>query len=114
MQKLSGDQITWNEYIDLTLCTTAKRLAERMRSDEATLLPLVHREFFNEVHNGALLFPHLTPINDSDIPSTRWLLSWLHSLLGNSLQVQCSHKRYGSVLFHKDCDLVKPFHMKFM
>ena len=104
---VSKVQVTWNDNLELTMCTTAKRLAEVMKSDGAILLPVLYREFCDEVRNRASLLPHLSSTPDRDIPGIRWLLSWLNSLFGDSLQVHCKQDRYGSVLFHKDCDLVK-------
>ena len=83
------------------MCTTAKRLAEVMKSDGAILLSVLYRKFYDKVRNKASLLPHLSSTPD------QWLLSRLNSLFGDSLQVHCKQDRYGSVLFHKDCDLVK-------
>ena len=84
-----------------------KKLAELMKSDGAILLPVLYREFCHEVQNRASLLPQLSSLPNQRIPGIRWLLSRLHSLFGDSLQVICKQSRYGSVLFHKDCDLVK-------
>ena len=79
----------------------------RNESDGAILLPVLYREFCHEVQNRASLLPQLSSLPNQRIPGIRWLLSRLHSLFGDSLQVICKQSRYGSVLFHKDCDLVK-------
>ena len=42
----------------------------------------------------------------SEIPSNRWFLSHLHAHFENMLDVQRRHRRYGTLLFHKNCDLV--------
>jgi hypothetical protein len=86
---------------------TAKRLAELMKSDEAILLPVLYREYCEEIGSSASLLPHLSSTPDLAIPGIRWLLSRLHSLFGDSLQVHCKQDRYGSVVFHKDCELIK-------
>ena len=84
---VSKVQVTWNDNLELTMCTTAKRLAEVMKSDGAILLPVLYREFCDEVRNRASLLPHLSSTPDRDIPGIRWLLSRLNSLFGDSLQV---------------------------
>ena len=43
----------------------------------------------------------------SDIPTTRWLLSRLHLYFDNMLEVQCRHRRYGTLVYHNSCDLVQ-------
>ena len=100
-------QLTWNDHIELMMCKTAKKLAELMKSDGAILLPVLYSKFCHEVQNRASLLPPLSSLPNQKIPGIRWLLSRLHSLFGDSLQVICKQSRYGSVLFHKDCDLVK-------
>lgn len=99
--------MTMNEYFELSACLVAEKLADAFRNDEARLLPSVHRHFIDTVHTNPTNCPILESINPKHIPGTRWLLSRLHSFFGSGLEVQCKHKRFGSLLFNKHCDLIK-------
>ena len=81
-----------------------------MIADEALLLPTLHKELANEVLANAIIFPHLD-VSEQDIPTTRWLLSRLHLYFENRLEAQCRHRCYGTLLFHKRCDLVQALSM---
>ena len=41
------------------------------------------------------------------ISGARWLLAQLSTCFKGSLKVVCKHKRYGSLLMHRDCDILK-------
>ncbi len=102
-----GEDITRNELLDLAMLTTAQKLASAMKADEAMLLPALHRSFVLQVKHRVVQFPVSEPMPEQEIPGTRWLLARLHSCFGELLKVQCRHKRYGSLLLHRDCDLLK-------
>ena len=74
------------------------------------VLPTLHKELANEVLANAIIFPHLD-VSEQDIPTTRWLLSRLHLYFENQLEAQCRHRCYGTLLFHKRCDLVQALSM---
>ena len=78
-----------------------KRVGQCMKNDEALLLPARHRDFISEVYANAFQFPSLT-VSEKDIPSSRWLLSRLYVS-----EVHCRQRRYGTVLFHKGCDMIQ-------
>ena len=40
-------------------------------------------------------------------PTQRWLLANLCNLFGSTLQIECRHKKYGSVVYRSGCDLLK-------
>ena len=78
-----------------------------MKADEAMLLPNIHRDFIKEIHGNIALFSSIVHVSGDDIPTTRWLLPHLHLHFNARLEVQCRHKRYGTLLYHKSCDLVR-------
>ena len=41
-----------------------------------------------------------------EIPGTGWVLARLSSYFGEMMEVKCKHRRYGSLVFHKNCDLL--------
>ena len=102
-----GSDMLYSKYLELIACLTAHKLANALRNDEAMLLPAVHQSFTNEAYNQSANFPSVGVAAPGDVPGTRWLLSRLHSFFGSSIEVQCKHKRFGSVIFHKECNLVK-------
>ena len=77
-----------------------------MKLDEAILLSTLYEMFVTQVYNEVKNYTFLdrTAIQ---IPQKRWVLSQLHCHFGDVLCVACKHFRYGTVLYHKDCDLVK-------
>jgi len=76
-----------------------------MKVDEAMLLPSLYKDFVNDVHAKLALFTSVN-MSDSDIPTSCWLLLCLHMHFENMLEVQCRHRRYGTLVYHKSCDLV--------
>ena len=55
----------------------------------------------------ATCFPALGQMLTTDTPKTRWLLSHLSFHFGEALHVECKHRRFGSLLYHANCDLLK-------
>ncbi len=41
-----------------------------------------------------------------NVPNSRWFLSNLQVYYEGMLEVHCRHRRYGTILFHKNCDLI--------
>jgi len=75
-----------------------------MKADEAMLLPTLHKELVNEAF--AFMFPWLGDLSEQDLPTNHWLLSQLRQA---QTQGSVQDKRYGSLMFHKSCDLVQAF-----
>ncbi len=105
LESLGAQNLTTRDYIELMGCLSAQTVAEHLKKDEALLLPVVYRGFVDQVGNQAAQFPGLC-LTDDEIPSIRWLLTRLHMHLGPLLEVQCKHRKYGSVLFRQNGDLV--------
>ena len=98
--------VTLSDYIDYTMCSTCKRLGEKMKVDEAALLPNLYKQFREELLANAVSFPNVS-VQENDVPSTRWLLAQLYACFEGSIQVQCRQKRYGTLVCHKHCDLIQ-------
>ena len=77
-----------------------------MAKNEVMLLPALHGLFQDYIINGATDFAHLN-ISAEKIPSTRWLISKLHSYFGDSIKFECKHRYVGILVFHTSCDLLK-------
>ena len=77
-----------------------------MKSDEAVLLPMVRKQFVDEAFANVSMFPNVGSITERDLPTNRWLLSRLHVFFEDNIEVQCRHKRFGTLIFHKNCDMV--------
>ena len=76
-----------------------------MKADEAMLLPKLYKDFTQEVYTHIASFSSVN-FSESDIPSSRWLLSHLHLHFEDMIEVQCRQRRYGTLVYHKNCDLV--------
>ena len=86
----------------------SKKVGECIKVDEAILLPTLHKELAIEAFTNAHHFPQVGGnLSEEDIPSCRWLLSWLYLYFEDKLEVHCRHKRYGTLLFHRSCDLIQ-------
>ncbi len=105
--QVKGEGITRDDYLDLVLCVTGLKLATAMKADEVLLLPELYDFFRSEIVTQAALFPSLGPIPAHDIPGTRWVLPHLSFHFGEMLRVECKHRRFGSLLYHVNCDLLK-------
>lgn len=86
------------------MCVTALKLVAAMKANEVTLLPDLYESFQSDVATRAASFPSLMPIGD--VPGPRWLASQLSWYFGEMLIVECKHKRFGSLLYHVNCDLL--------
>ena len=102
-----GENITREEYLDLVLCVTGLKLAIAIKGDEVVLLPELYDFFHSEIVKRATMFPSLDQIPAHDIPGTRWVLARLSLHFGEMLRVECKHRRFGSLLYHVNCDLLK-------
>jgi hypothetical protein len=71
-----------------------------LANNEAVLLSTAY-DFVHEVESSSM-----HKASRDNIPGRRWLLSRLNLIFNGLLEVQCKHKRCGSILFLKDCDLV--------
>ena len=79
-----------------------------MKVDEAMLLPTLHKELATEAFANAHHFPQVGgDLSEEDIPSSHWLLSQLYLYFEDKLEVHCRHRRYGTLLFHRSCDLIQ-------
>ena len=101
-----GESIECSEFYEMVLCITGKYLSSRMKTDEAILLSTLYQSFVIQVHTEAKNYTSLDLISGNKIPQKRWVLSRLYRHFGEVLRVACRHFRYGTVLYHKDCDLV--------
>jgi len=83
-----------------------KNVGKCMKSDEAVLLPMLRKQFVDEAFANVSMFPNVGSIPERDLLTNCWLLLRLHMLFEDNIEVQCRHKRFGTLIFHKNCDLV--------
>ena len=95
-----------SDYLEYVACKVCKKLGEYMKTDEALLLPSLHKDFANEAVANLFMFSQVGDVSEY-IPTSRWLLSQIHLYFENKIEVHCRHKRYGTLLFHKSCDLIQ-------
>ena len=102
---------TMSDYFEFVVCLICKTFGEQMKADEAILLPKMHKDFVQEIYANIGPFSNSVHVHvhvcQSGIPTTRWLLSRLHLYFDNMLEVQCRHRRYGTLVYHNSCDLVQ-------
>ena len=96
--------MTDEQYLKWLVQKVAMMLASLLEKDEAVLLPELHNKFCHMLKAHASHFPAVsTSILDSP-PTTTWLLS-IH--FKSTLGVVCEHRKYGTLLYRKDGDLLK-------
>ena len=71
------DSATMGEYLEYIVCIISTYVGEQMKADEALLLPKLQKEFTREIYAYTASFVNVS-VCESDIPSSRWLLSQLH------------------------------------
>lgn len=102
-----GQNISREEYFEMVLYQTAQILLAAMKSDEALLLSTLYNMYIGTNKAESQNYPSLILTPDIHTPHRRWVLSRLHALFGESLTIVCKHYKYGTLLFHSRCDLVK-------
>lgn len=100
------ESATMSEYLDYVVCIMCTYVGEKMKVDEAMLLPKLHKYFTSKVYANQHAFANVS-VCEHDVPSSRWLISHLHLNFENMLEMQCRHRRYGTLLYHKHCDLIQ-------
>ena len=86
----------------------ADKLAASMKSDQAVLLSKLYHNFDNTIIKESKNYPSLSSTKQTNSSSHCWVLSRLHSIFaGESLVMICKHEKYGTLLYHKQCDQVK-------
>ena len=93
---------------EMIMFTTAKMVVEHIHNNEAILLPTVYKQHVSNA-NKYKTSVHLgtEALKQEDIPSRQWVVSMLHMHLRGLIEIQCKRKRYGSVIYLHDCDLVQ-------
>ena len=91
----------------MILYGVADKLAASMESDQAVLLTKLYHNFFNTIIKESKNYPSLSSTKQTNSSSHCWVLSRLHSIFGESLVIICKHEKYGTLLYHKQCDQVK-------
>ena len=99
--------ITDKEYLGWVVCRVALQLVKTLQQDEAILLPEVHSNFCQLVSTSIENFPNVQKSLKTNPPTNRWLLSSISNHLHEHLGIVCKHKRYGTLLYRKNGDLLK-------
>lgn len=109
ISSLQGQQqhVNNSEIFELAMCVVTVKLGSAMKADEVLLLPELHQTFQLEVQNCQCYFSPEVQLSPVNTPGNRWLLSHLHGYFGDTLQVECTHQTYGSILLHRDCNIIK-------
>ena len=92
--RVDSENMSISDYYDLIFCIIAKKVGQCMKNDEAMLLTVLHRDFVSE-------------LSEKGIPNSRWLLSKLYMYFEDNLEVHCRQRCYGTVVFHKGCDMIQ-------
>lgn len=80
------------DYLEYVVCIICKQVGEKMKADEAMLLPNIQRDFIQEIYGNTASFSSIVHVSADDISTTPWLLSHLHLHFNTRLEVQCRHK----------------------
>ena len=101
-----GENIESIDFYEMVMCIIAKNLIALLKADEAVLLSTLYKSFVDKVYSESTKYTLCDPRRDSTIPQKWWVLSRLYRHFGDILTVTCRHSRYGTLLYHKNCDLV--------
>ena len=102
------ETVTIGDYLEYVVCLICKRVGDRMKAGETMLLPSVYKKFKREIYANTAPFSHNVHVQvcEGDIPNAHWLLSHLHLYFENMLEVQCRHRQYSTLLYHRICVVV--------
>lgn len=92
-------EITGDDLFEMSFCNCAKTMAATLCRHEALLLPEVYRQFSELVLSAGE--------SSAEIPSMRWFVSRIYHYFGNNIVLECKHRRFGTILYHKDCHCKK-------
>ena len=93
------------EFFELVLCYLGQHIATTMATNQVLLLPDLYRKFKDALSSESNSYPQLLVITD-EFPSTRWFISRLNHYFGDSIVFECRHRHTGTLVFHKNCDLI--------
>ena len=71
------ENATMSDYLEYVACKVCKKLGECMKTDEALLLPSLHKEFAYEAVANLFMFSQVGDVSEY-IPTSCWLLSQIH------------------------------------
>ncbi len=75
-----------------------------MAKDEVVLLPAFRGHFEDYIMSGLADCIHISK-TPAKIPSTKWIITKLHSYFGEQIVFQCIYRHVGTIINHKNCDL---------
>ena len=81
-----------------------------LQQDEAMLLPELHSHFCDVV--SKTIQSNVQKSLKTSLPTNRWLLSLISNYLQDNLGIVCKNKRYGTLLYRKNGDLLKASHFR--
>ena len=96
--------VTEEQYLDWLVQKVALTLARLLEKDEAVLLPELHTKFCHMLKSNA---SHFSISIVDNPPTTTWLLSSISIHFQSTLGVVCKHRKYGTLLYKRDGDLLK-------
>ena len=82
-------------------------LVKLLENDEAILLPELHSKFCHLLRTQTSQYPAVSTGIVETPPTTTWLLSSLSMHFKSTLGVVCKHRKYGTLLYKRDGDLLK-------
>ena len=99
--------VSEKSYIEWNLWKLSLYLAKLLLNDEAMLLPQLFILFQQHTIDNVHKLSNVTKGKKKSIPTQRWFLSSISNLLGDHLGVICKTKKYGTLLFRKNGDILK-------
>ena len=115
IEQLEGSKnelISDKEYLEWVVCKVTLKLVKTLQQDEAMLLPELHSHFCDVVSKTIQNFPNVQKSLKTSLPTNRWLLSSISNYLQDNLGIVCKNKRYGTLLYRKNGDLLKASHFR--
>ena len=96
---------TSQQVRDLAMDKTIVHVGEELLQGKAILLPIAH-EFFSEKHDEILASIDLHETEIKTTVTSLWVLSNLTSALQHHLAYSCKTRKYGTLLYRPNTDLV--------
>lgn len=103
--RAKGNDISTCDYLELIVCSIGLTVLIAMQQNEVLLLPDLYRQFCDSALKQVTQYPTIG-LGQHDIPSTRWLLSKLHTYFEDNIVFNCKQKKVGTMVLYRNCDIL--------
>lgn len=106
-EKKGVDTVCDKSFLAWNVCKVSLGLTKILQNEEAILLPELYTTFCNYIIQTIDKFPNVGKTLKTNPPTIRWFLSSISNHLGENLGIVCKHRKYGTLLYRRNGDILK-------